>query len=146
MEIRAISGKKIILIILICGRKPKLQSRKTIHIMSIQAFLEKVKQTPTQITFPETIAVIEGNYNFTPTAFQNGTQHNAAGENSGSCKLFSFAKLQNLSKEETLACFGAFYFEEVLGDPNGTNHQNIRNFINLGWDGIQFEGNALEAK
>ena len=61
-------------------------------------------------------------------------------------KLFSFAKLQNLSKEETLACFGAFYFEEVLGDPNGTNHQNIRNFINLGWDGIKFEGNALELK
>jgi hypothetical protein len=114
--------------------------------MSIQAFLEKVKQTPNEITFPETIAVIEENYNFTPTAFQNGTQHNAAGENSGSCKLFSFAKLQNLTKEETLACFGAFYFEEVLGNPNGTNHQNIRNFINLGWDGIKFEGNALELK
>ena len=114
--------------------------------MSIQAFLEKVKQTPTQITFPETITIIEENYNFTPTAFQNGTQHNAAAATSGSCNLFSFAKLQNLSKEETLACFGAFYFEEVLEDPNGTNHQNIRNFINLGWDGIQFEGNALEAK
>ena len=114
--------------------------------MSIQAFLEKVKQTPTQITFPETIAVIEENYNFTPSAFQNGTQHNAAGENSGSCKLFSFAKLQNLGKEETLACFGAFYFEEVLGDPNGTNHQNIRNFMIFGWEGIQFESVALEKK
>lgn len=114
--------------------------------MTIQAFLEKVKQTPTQITFPETIAVIEENYNFTPTAFQNGAQQNAAGENSGSCKLFSFAKLHNLGKEETLACFGAFYFEEVLKDPNGTNHQNIRNFIHLGWDGIQFEGNALKLK
>lgn len=114
--------------------------------MTIQAFLEKVKQTPTQITFPETIAVIEENYNFTPTAFQNGAQQNAAGENSGSCKLFSFAKLHNLGEEETLACFGAFYFEEVLKDPNGTNHQNIRNFINLGWDGIQFEGNALKLK
>ncbi len=110
------------------------------------SLFRKSKTNSNQITFPETIAVIEENYNFTPTAFQNGTQHNAAGENSGSCKLFSFAKLQNLSKEETLACFGAFYFEEVLGDPNGTNHQNIRNFINLGWDGIQFEGNALEAK
>ena len=63
--------------------------------MSIASFLEKVKQTPTQITFPESIAVIEENYNFTPTAFQNGTQHNAAGENSGSCKLFAFAQLQN---------------------------------------------------
>ncbi|MBK0371053.1 HopJ type III effector protein [Flavobacterium agrisoli] len=114
--------------------------------MSIQAFLEKLKQTPTQITFPETIAVIEANYDFTPTAFTNGTQHNEAGQNSGSCKLFAFAKLQNLTKEETLACFGAFYFEEVLGDPEGTNHQNIRNFINLGWDGIQFEGEALKLK
>lgn len=114
--------------------------------MSIQVFLEKVKQTPTQITFPETISVIEENYNFTPTAFQNGTQHNAAGENSGSCKLFAFAKLQNLTKQATLVCFGAFYFEEVLGDPNGTNHQNIRNFINTGWEGIDFKGTALEQK
>jgi len=35
----------------ICGKK-------NINIMSIQAFLEKVKQTPNEITFPETIAVI----------------------------------------------------------------------------------------
>ncbi|MCD0467428.1 HopJ type III effector protein [Flavobacterium sp. ENC] len=114
--------------------------------MSIQAFLEKLKQTPTAIAFSETIATVEENYNFTPTAFQNGTQHNAAGENSGSCKVFAFAQLQNLTKDETLACFGAYYFDEVLGDPDGTNHQNIRNFINTGWDGIQFDGNALELK
>ncbi|QBN19483.1 HopJ type III effector protein [Flavobacterium nackdongense] len=114
--------------------------------MSIASFLEKLKQTPNAITFPETIAVIEENYDFTPTTFANGTQHNAAGENSGSCKLFAFAKLQNLSQTETLACFGAFYFEEVLENPEGTNHQNIRNFIKTGWDGIQFEGEALSLK
>ncbi|AOZ99340.1 HopJ type III effector protein [Flavobacterium commune] len=114
--------------------------------MSIQAFLEKLKETPEAITFPETIAVIEENYLFTPTAFQNGNTHNAAGTNSGSCKLFAFAQLQNLSKDETLACFGAFYRDEVLGDPEGTNHQNIRNFMIHGWDGIQFEGTALELK
>ncbi len=114
--------------------------------MSITTFLEKLKQTPTAITFPETIAVIEENYDFTPTAFQNGNQNNASGENSGSCKLFAFAKLQNLSQAETLACFGAYYFEEVVGDPEGTNHQNIRNFIKLGWDGIQFEGEVLRLK
>jgi hypothetical protein len=114
--------------------------------MTIIAFLEKLKQTPTAITFPETIAVIEGNFNFTPTTFHNGTQHNEAGQNSGSCKLFAFAKMQNLSQAETLACFGAYYFEEVLGDPEGTNHQNIRNFMKTGWDGIQFEGEALSLK
>jgi hypothetical protein len=114
--------------------------------MTITTFLEKLKQTPNAITFPETIAVIEENYHFTPTTFDNGTQHNEAGTNSGSCKLFAFAKLQNLSQAETLACFGAFYFEEVLGDPEGTNHQNIRNFINLGWNGIKFEGTTLVLK
>ncbi len=114
--------------------------------MIITTFLEKLKQTPTAITFPETIAVIEENYDFTPTTFDNGTQHNEAGQNSGSCKLFAFAKLQNLSQAQTLACFGAYYFEEVLGDPEGTNHQNIRNFINLGWEGIKFEGEALSLK
>ncbi|MEN9909262.1 MAG: hypothetical protein RLZZ540_2411 [Bacteroidota bacterium] len=112
--------------------------------MSIQAFLEKLKETPELITFPETIAVIEENFNFTPTAFQNGNTHNATGTNSGSCKLFAFAQLQNLSQAETLACFGAFYRDEVLGDPEGTNHQNIRNFMIHGWDGIQFEGEALD--
>ena len=114
--------------------------------MSIEAFLEKLKQTPETITFPETIEVIETNYDFTPTAFQNGNTHNAAGTNSGSCKLFAFAQLQNLTQEKTLACFGAYYREEVLGDPEGTNHQNIRNFMVHGWDGIQFEGTALQLK
>jgi hypothetical protein len=114
--------------------------------MSLKTYLEKIKQSPNEITFPETIAVIEENYDFTPTTFDNGTQHNEAGQNSGSCKLFAFAKLQNLSQAETLACFGAYYFEEVLGDPEGTSHQNIRNFMKSGWEGIQFEGEALTLK
>ncbi len=114
--------------------------------MNSADFLEKLKKTPNSITFSETIAIIEENYDFTPMTFNNGTQHNVAGENSGSCKLFAFAKLKNLSQAETLACFGAYYFEEVLGNPEGTNHQNIRNFIKLGWEGIQFEGEALALK
>ncbi|WP_369752686.1 HopJ type III effector protein [Flavobacterium sp. WC2409] len=114
--------------------------------MTIASYISKLKNTPQEITFPETIAVIEANYTFTPTTFQNGNQHNAAGENSGSCKLFAFAKLQNLTPEETLSCFGAYYFEDVLKNPEGTDHQNIRNFMINGWDGIQFEGEALELK
>ena len=113
---------------------------------TITSFIEKLRHAPQNIVFQDTIAVIEANYNFTPTAFQNGDQHNAAGENSGSCKLFSFAKLHKLTKEETLACFGPIYFDEVLKDPNGTNHQNIRNFMRSGWDGITFEGEALSIK
>jgi hypothetical protein len=114
--------------------------------MTLESYITQLKQSPKTIAFTETIAIIEENYTFTPTAFQNGNQHNAAGENSGSCKLFTFAKLQNLTPEETLACFGAYYFEDVLKNPEGTDHQNIRNFMVTGWDGIQFEGTALILK
>jgi hypothetical protein len=114
--------------------------------MTPVSFLEKLKQTPEAIAFTETIATIEENYIFTPTTFQNGLQHNAAGENSGSCKLFAFAQLQNLTEAETLSCFGAFYYEDVLKNPEGMDHQNIRNFMKTGWNGIQFEGEALVLK
>ena len=69
--------------------------------MTLDAFIEKLKQTPEAITFAETIATIESNYDFTPTAFQNGYQHNGAGENSGSCKLFAFAKIQKQNFSRT---------------------------------------------
>nr|WP_309757751.1 HopJ type III effector protein [Flavobacterium sp.] len=114
--------------------------------MNLESFLEKLKQAPESITFSETIAVIEQHYDFTPTAFENGIQHNAAGENSGSCKIFAFAEVQELTPEATLACFGAYYFADVLGNPNGNDHQNIRNFMKTGWDGIAFYGSALTLK
>ena len=114
--------------------------------MNLESFLEKLEQTPQSIAFTDTIATIEANYDFTPTAFENGLQHNAAGDNSGSCKLFAFAEIQNLSEAATLACFGAYYFEDVLKNPNGIDHQNIRNFMNTGWDGIAFYGSALVSK
>lgn len=114
--------------------------------MKLEIFKQKLKNTPSQIEFSETIAVIESHYEFTPTAFKNGDLQNKAGENSGSCKLFAFAKLQGFTKEETLACFGKFYFEDVLNDPNGNGHQNIRNFMKTGFDGLIFEDHALKEK
>lgn len=114
--------------------------------MIVTAFLEQLQENPKSITFQDTIQVIEENYDFTPTAFQNGNQYNNVGENNGSCKIFAFAKLNNLSKEATLACFGAYYFDDVLQNPDGTDHQNIRNFMQMGWDGINFEGEALNEK
>lgn len=114
--------------------------------MTLETFKQKLKNTPNQVEFSETIAVIEANYNFTPTAFKNGELYNEAGQNSGSCKLFAFAKLQGFTKQETLACFGKFYFDDVLNDPNGTGHQNILNFIKTGFDGLFFEGEALKLK
>ena len=114
--------------------------------MNINYFLEKLNKTPESINFADTIAVIEENYTFEPTAFENGVLHNAAGENSGSCKLFAFAELQNLSEAATLSCFGAYYYDDVLKNTEGTNHQNIRNFMKTGWEGIAFYGSPLVSK
>lgn len=113
---------------------------------NIENFLNKVKSNPELITFQETIEVIESNYNFTPTTFKNGNQINNAGENNGSCKIFAFAKIHQLEKDQTLALFGSYYFDDVLKNPDGNDHQNIRNFMIFGWDGISFEGDALELK
>jgi hypothetical protein len=114
--------------------------------MTIIEFKTKLKENPNNIAFSETIEVIDAHYDFTPISFVNGDIKNEAGENSGSCKVFAFAKTQSLSKEEALACFGAFYFEEVLNDPTGTGHQNIRNFMKSGFDGLTINGPALTKK
>lgn len=114
--------------------------------MNSISFLKQLQENPKSITFQDTINVIEENYDFKPTAFKNENQHNNAGENNGSCKIFSFAKLQNLSKEVTLTCFGSYYFDDVLKNLDGNDHQNIRNFMEFGWDGIHFEGEALIEK
>ena len=111
--------------------------------MTIENFLKALKSSPKTIEFNELMALVDANYRFTETAFDNGDLHNKAGENSGSCKLFSFAKLHDLTEEETLACFGAYYRDDVLQNPDADNHQNIRNFIKTGWGGISIKGDAL---
>lgn len=108
--------------------------------------LQQIKTTPETIQFIDVIAFIDDQYEFTPTQFKNGNTINEANKNNGSCKVFSFAKLNNLSKDETLSLFGDFYRNDVLKNPKGTDHQNIRNFIEFGWDGILFDGVALKEK
>ncbi|WP_209388960.1 HopJ type III effector protein [Chryseobacterium sp. RR2-3-20] len=108
--------------------------------------LEQLKNSSESIDFKDVIAFIDEKYDFTPKKFTNGNTVNEANQNNGSCKVFSFAKLNNLSKEETLALFGDFYRIDVLQNPKGTDHQNIRNFIESGWNGISFEGEALQLK
>ena len=114
--------------------------------MTLDKFLEKLNRQPESIEFTDTMSVIENQYQFTETAFTNGEQSNAAGENSGSCKLFSFAKLNQLSEAQTLACFGTYYRDDVLAHPDADDHQNIRQFMINGWSGVKFSAEALTIK
>lgn len=114
--------------------------------MPIKALLQQLQTSPESIVFNDVMAAIDDSYLFSPTAFTNGDTHNAAGANNGSCKLFSFAKLQQLDQADTLALFGDYYRTDVLKHPDGNDHANIRNFMQFGWPGIEFEGQALSLK
>jgi hypothetical protein len=96
-------------------------------------------------SFKEVLEFIETYYTHQPTAFKNGDANNEATQNQGSAKVFAFAQLNNLSKEDTLYLF-AEHYQSVLNHLNGTDHQNIRQFMLNGWDGVKFEGDCLTAR
>ena len=98
-----------------------------------------------EIPFSKVIKFIETYYQYHPTAFKNGDAYNEATQNQGSAKVFAFAALNNLTTEDTLYLF-AEHYQAVLDKPEGTDHQNIRQFMAHGWEGIVFEGVALVSK
>jgi hypothetical protein len=97
------------------------------------------------VKFSDVISFIEAHYIHVPTAFKNGEQVNAATENQGSAKIFSFAQLHQLSKQDTLKLF-AEHYADVLATPEATNHQNIRQFMHSGWEGVSFERQVITEK
>ena len=113
--------------------------------MPLEQFLHKIYQNE-PVSFHETIIVITENYHYQPTEFSNGIGDdvvvNPVGSNEGSCKIFAFAKLHKLNQQQTLNLFGDYYRIEVLQNPEGSGHQNIRNFYapRLGRHSIQRHG------
>lgn len=98
-----------------------------------------------KLSFKEIIAYIDENFDYTASSFKNGTLMNAENENQGSAKTLYFAKLNNLSVEDSLKLF-AEHYQAVLDDKEGSSHQNIRNFMEFGWKGISFEKEVLQSK
>jgi len=115
--------------------------------LNTEQLIEQIKAAPERVEFADVIAVITAHYRYTPTRFLNGVGAdmvvNEAGTNEGSCRIFAFARRNGLSEAETLACFGRYYRDDVLGNPGGSDHANIRTFIKYGWAGIAFDGSAL---
>lgn len=114
--------------------------------MPVKDLIAQLRSSPDTIEFDQVMAVINNHYDYVPTQFSNGAVINRAGTNEGSCKIFAFAQLNGLSEVETLALFGRYYRDDVLGNPAGDDHANIRNFILDGWLGIRFDGQALAGK
>ncbi|PID60247.1 MAG: type III effector [Gammaproteobacteria bacterium] len=115
-------------------------------MIDIELLLNRIEHRPGDIEFPDVVALINRHYAFVPTAFRNGDLFNEAGQNNGACRLFAFARLHELGREQTLALFGAFYRADVLKNPDGDSHPNIRQFMKTGWEGIEFDGVPLRAR
>lgn len=117
--------------------------------MDITTLLDRLANDPQRIEFQEVMATLDTHYRYTPTLFTNGIgEHklvNEPGKNEGSCKVFAFGLLHHLDETTTLACFGQHY-RDVLAHPHGSDHANIRRFMQFGWNGICFDGQALEPR
>eukprot|EP00536_Pseudo-nitzschia_multiseries_P012037 jgi/Psemu1/207552/e_gw1.440.5.1 len=111
-----------------------------------EVFNANVEMDADDLKFEDVIELIEKYYEVGLIEFKNGDIVNKQGENEGSAKLLSYAALSGFDKETTLKLWGQYY-REVLADPDGDSHQNIRNFMKTGWDGVPFEnGIALTKK
>jgi len=97
------------------------------------------------LDFEDVQAFIAANYDYQPIAFRNGNQHNAAGTNEGSCRIFALGLITQLTADDVLLCFGRFY-RDVLASPEGIDHNNIRQFMISGFAGLSFDAPALVAK
>ena len=125
------------------------QSNTTMN--KIELLLKQLHENPLSVEFEDVIDVIDSAYHYTPVRFTNGPVDgqpaefviNNAGENTGSCKIFAFALKHGLNESETLQCFGRYYRDDVLNNPAGSDHANIRTFMNNGWQHIVFDKPAL---
>lgn len=119
-------------------------------MMTPETLLHQLQTKPDSVEFDDVLTVIGENFVYTPTHFTNGhgndCVNNAAGENEGSCKIFALGQLLQLTEEQALACFGKYYRQDVLQQPHGTSHANIRTFMRYGWPGIHFDKPALQPK
>lgn len=117
--------------------------------MNVSELIQQLRNQPNEIVFQQVIDTINAHYQYTPTAFRNGLGDdcvaNAVGTNEGSCRVFAFAQLNGMNEAETLACFGQHY-RDVLNTPDGSDHANIRTFMRHGWNGIAFDGAALNTE
>lgn len=111
--------------------------------MTVADFINQLDLNAEQVSFEQVMQIISENYSYLPATFNNGDLLNEAGTNEGSCKIFYFAKLNKLTEQQTLACFGRFYREDVVNNPQGNDHGNIRNFMQSGWSKVEFNSVAL---
>lgn len=95
--------------------------------------------------FATTLAFINENFDFTPSAFRNGHVSNNVDQNQGSCRVLAMALMLGFTQEQTLRCFGEHY-RDVLATPGVDNHHNLRRLQAEGLVDIEFDHAPLKRK
>jgi len=115
--------------------------------MTLDKLLNLIETQADSINFDDVIQIIDNEYTYTPSRFSNGkgndTVINESRTNEGSCKIFAFALLNHLTQQQTLACFGKYYRDDVLLHPHKNDHANIRTLMIYSLDNINFDNNVL---
>lgn len=100
--------------------------------------------------FQDVMNILRRHYECVPAAFATGVgtpkeTRNPAGSNAASCLLLAAARRLGFSMPETLALYREHY-RDVLADPDGVTHANIRALIANGWAGVEFSADPLRLK
>ncbi|MFZ5756236.1 MAG: HopJ type III effector protein [Pseudomonadota bacterium] len=108
------------------------------------------RSTDSSLMFQEVMSTIRRHYECTPVAFSVGEStpspvRNPAGTNAASSQLLAFGKRLGLD-EQTLLGLYAEHYRDVLADPAGSNHANIRAFMTGGWAGVSLPADPLRLR
>jgi hypothetical protein len=120
--------------------------------VEVKDFMTKAKISPDSIKFADTMKIVDDHCDYMKKGFSVGETVSEPGENEGSSKVFSLARLLHLDRkdpgpqfmlsdeadiEATLVLFGEIY-RDVLANPDGDDHPNIRSAMKTGWSGVRF--------
>ena len=94
--------------------------------MAATQLVTLIGRAPNEIQFQLVMDAIAELYDVREVPFRVGDVKSDPGKNMGSAKIFSFAQISKLDKEATLHLFGDYYRVDVLENPDGDDHANIR--------------------
>mmetsp|Transcript_35112 Transcript_35112/g.74087 ORF Transcript_35112/g.74087 Transcript_35112/m.74087 type:complete len:213 (-) Transcript_35112:147-785(-) len=120
-----------------CRMLDEIRAAGEAQSSACELFNANLEMSGDDLKFEEFIELCDEQYEHGLIEFKNGDVVNMPGENDGSAKVLSYAALADFDKEMTLKLWGQYY-RDVVATPDGTDHQNIRNFMKYGWDGVDF--------
>ena len=110
--------------------------RRPFGTAAVQEICARAAKGDVGLPFNTVIAAIDTTYAVDDDEpFSVGTVGSGAGENGGSRRVFAVAKRHGLDEASTSRLFCEHY-ASVVATPDGSDHVNIRAFMEGGWDSV----------